>query len=122
MKLIVFLLCDEKSSIKATRDTDSQYFFYIEDRCACPGKCTYKPDDDGGSSLGGGAVFVIILLVVVAVYLIVGALFLAVARGERGINLIPNRVFWLQTVADAIGGVRFVLGKCLGNKSYETVA
>ena len=104
LKLLVFILCSPTPSVKATRDTNTQYFFYIEDPCGCAGKCTYVPDDDE-SGLTGGAVFVIILLVVVAVYLIGGVLFLRFARNESGVNLIPNRIFWLTLVTDAISGV-----------------
>ena len=119
--LSVFLLCAEVDTVKATRNDDSSFFIYVENKCACPGKCAHKPDGPSGG-IGFGATFVIILICLVAVYLILGLGFLRFVKHEQGLNLIPHRLFWLQLGTDAVGGVRFVLSKVTGRGgNYEKV-
>ena len=115
IRLSVFLLCAETESVKATRNDDTSFFFYVEDKCACPGRCTYTPDGSSGG-LGFSAIFVILLVSILAAYLLFGCLFLRFVRHEQGANVIPHRLFWLQTGTDSIGGVRFILSKVTGRQ------
>jgi hypothetical protein len=120
IKLLVFLLCntDIKETVKAGKNDDKNYFINFEGPCACPGKCTYKEQ----SSLSGGAIFVIILICLIATYLIGGIIYLRFVKHNHGIDVIPNRLLWIQMGNDSIGGVRFLVGKVTGrSNAYEKV-
>lgn len=121
IRLSVFLLCAETDTVKATRNDDTSFFFYIENKCACAGRCTYKPDGSSGG-LRFSAIFVILLVSVVVAYLLFGCLFLRFVKHEEGANVIPHRLFWLQAGLDSIGGVRFILSKVTGrHQEYAKV-
>ena len=114
----VFLFCDAKATITATKTNDNTYSIILNDPCACAGKCTYKAP----SSLGGGSIFVLILISIVAAYLLIGVVILRFFKQQRGLDMIPHRSFWKQVGGDSIGGVRFVVGKVTGrSNAYQSV-
>ena len=119
-ELLLFLACKPDARFLGTKNEDRKFTFYIENPCACPGKCTYQPDRRP-NRLSIGAVFVIVLLSLIGTYLLVGVLFLRFVRHERGTALLPNRSFWLQVGQDTIGGVRFTLFKLTGRKAYQQI-
>ena len=120
--LLLLLTCQTSSSIRAHQAGDHSYLIYIEDECACPGKCSYNGDGGDTGGLGGGAIFVIILVAVVGAYLLFGALFLRFARNQQGVEMIPHRAFWSQMGKDALGGGKFVIRKVRGTSSrYDSV-
>ena len=116
----VILVCATTDTVKASQTSADTYLIFIENECACPGKCVYKPESS--NSLGFGAIFVILILSGSAAYLLFGAIFLRFVRHENGVNMIPNRTFWLQASAYFLQGFRFSLSKiCPRQISYEKV-
>ena len=116
----VFLVCNETEIVQASRINDKSFIINIQTKCACPGKCTYKPSGPS-NGLSAGAIFVIILICIIGTYLIISVIFLRFVKHEQGINLIPNRTLWLQVGTDSIGGVRFILSKLRGRDTYQQV-
>jgi hypothetical protein len=111
MLLTVYLTCTDADTdtINARQDDDHTFNIYVQSRCCCPGKCQYSGGSDNNGSIGFGSVFVIIIVVALAIYLIGGSLFLRFQRGASGVNIIPNRLVWLNLVSYAIQGTRYSL-------------
>ena len=114
IELTVSLICrdSDKDSVNGRQDDPRSYAIILQSRCCCPGKCRYS-----GGSLSGGAVFVIILLVLVSVYIIGGMIYMRVARGASGVDLIPNRSLWLGILDNAKHGFKYCIQVIRGGSS-----
>lgn len=120
-QLLLILTCQNAPSARGHQSGPNNYVLYIEDECACPGKCTYH-DDGGSGGLDGGSIFVIILISIIGAYLIFGAVFLRFVKNQQGLDMIPHRSMWSQLGKDCVGGARFVVRKVTGKSSdYQSV-
>merc|ERR1712000_15107 len=59
----------------------------------------------------GGSIFLLILFLMAVIYLLVGVLFLRFAKDKRGIEMIPNKDFWMDFPNLVKDGFRFSIAK-----------
>ncbi|CAF0861868.1 unnamed protein product [Didymodactylos carnosus] len=108
--LTVTFRCNENEEKQsATQTGTDSYVFSFQSKCACPGKCTYKPTKKSSGKLSTGGIIVIIFVCLVAVYIIGGMLFMKFKRQASGMELIPNRMVWVSIATNAIIGIRYVV-------------
>ncbi|XP_064613656.1 uncharacterized protein LOC135477470 [Liolophura sinensis] len=72
-------------------------------------------------NLSTGSVMVILFFVFLVIYLVGGVLFLRIARGAQGAEMIPNREFWLDFPLLVKEGVYFVCSGCKTDTTYQQI-
>ncbi|XP_070565876.1 cation-dependent mannose-6-phosphate receptor-like isoform X2 [Ptychodera flava] len=76
----------------------------------------------GGGGLSAGTVLCIIFLVLVTVYFVGGILYMKFAKQAAGLDLIPNREFWVSLPGLIKDGILFVVSPCRkGSTPYDEI-
>ncbi|XP_064648499.1 uncharacterized protein LOC135500779 [Lineus longissimus] len=120
---IVLLICDETQTGTAQFEVVSSSFssdtFSLKHACMCPGKCSPEAAAVG---LGIGSVLCVIFAAVVIGYLIGGVVFMKVARGASGKEVVPNVEFWTDLPVLIKDGTFFLVNKATGkNGTYQNI-
>ena len=101
------------------RDPSGQYFNdYCDNQCASPGPSGSKKKK--GVS-GGDVVLIIFFCGLVMPYLVFGALYMRVRHSATGVDLIPNRGFWVEIPGLIKDGFSFTLSGFKPTNSYTRV-
>ncbi|CAF5028902.1 unnamed protein product [Rotaria sp. Silwood1] len=97
----VTFICDKSikqpTTMNVIEDPMCKFMITVQAAEACPLK--------GGIS--GGAIFIIILIVLIIIYFICGILYNRVKQNQTGLELIPNRSFWLLLGELFLTGCKF---------------
>ena len=99
----VTFICDRSASKPRT--------MIVKEAPTCTFEITVRaaeacPLSSSGSSLSGGTIFLLILLILVAVYLLGGVLYNRLQAKQQGLELLPNRSFWILVFGLFLTGCR----------------
>ena len=79
----------------------------------------FQSPSSSSSGLSFGDILLIIFFCSLALYFIVGMLFQAFVRKQRGLDLVPNRAFWTGLPKNVKDGGQFVVAKVKRGKGGD---
>ncbi|XP_077979001.1 uncharacterized protein LOC144434424 [Glandiceps talaboti] len=84
--------------------------------------CCPTTNSGGSGGLSVGSILCIIALVLVIVYIIVGVLVMKFVKHEEGVELIPNKGFWVSLPGLIKDGFLFAISPCRkGSSAYNEI-
>ncbi|XP_072028007.1 cation-dependent mannose-6-phosphate receptor-like [Amphiura filiformis] len=121
---VLTLECDingKQNNPTLTREGEQmqKYHFTLKSICACANGC--KNGNDGSGSLSVGSILCIIFSALVVIYLISGVLFMKLARGAEGKEIIPNVELWMNLPGYIKDGCFFLIHGCKSSTTYEAI-
>jgi hypothetical protein len=89
----------------------SYSFFFKLFTFQSPFCCPSKNPSNNGKAFTGGSILLITFFSLIVVYLIIGALYMKFIKQQNGLDLIPNRTFWLLVYDYIKSGLCFTKDK-----------
>lgn len=123
----ILLICDINAITPQTslivEQPQTVFTLTLTHRCACAGVCSSDdPSSDKSSSLSTGSLLCILLLVFTILYLVGGILFLKYYKKNEGLDVIPNREFWMDFPTKVKDGCKLTWSKIRKKDSeYESI-